>query len=123
MAGLELRNVRVRVFVDGKRKLQEFGELAFTGFGLTGPVILTLSGSIVDALDRGQKVIVSLDLKPGLDDKKLDNRLIRDLDQPGRRGDRQYSARAFAATDGTDLPGILRPACHCRYQEFPRHNA
>ncbi len=79
MAGLELRNVLVRVSIDGKRKLQEFGELAFTGFGLTGPVILTLSGNIVDALDRNQKVILSLDLKPALDDKKLDNRLIRDL--------------------------------------------
>ena len=79
MAGLELRNVQVRVYVDKKRQLQEFGELAFTGFGLTGPVILTLSGSIVEALDRGQKVLLSLDLKPALDDKKLDNRLIRDL--------------------------------------------
>lgn len=79
MAGLELRNVQVLVFLDGKRKGQEFGELAFTGFGLTGPVILTLSGDIVDALDRGRKVTLSLDLKPALDDKKLDNRLIRDL--------------------------------------------
>ena len=79
MAGLELRNVLVRVSIDGKRKLQDFGELSFTGFGLTGPVILTLSGGIVDALDRGNKVILSLDLKPALDEKKLDNRLIRDL--------------------------------------------
>ncbi len=79
MAGLELRNVQVRVYLDGKRKGQEFGEVAFTGFGLTGPVILTLSSSIVDALDSGRKVTLSLDLKPALDDKKLDNRLIRDL--------------------------------------------
>ena len=79
MAGLELRNVQVRVYLDGKRKRQEFGELAFTGFGLTGPVILTLSSDIVDALDRGWKVTLSLDLKPALDEKKLDNRLIRDL--------------------------------------------
>ncbi|TKB28606.1 NAD(P)/FAD-dependent oxidoreductase [Desulfopila sp. IMCC35006] len=79
MAGLELRNVQVRVYLDGKRKGQEFGELAFTGFGLTGPVILTLSSAIVDALNRGGKVTLSLDLKPALDEKKLDNRLIRDL--------------------------------------------
>ena len=79
MAGLELRNVQVRVYLDGKRKEQAFGELAFTGFGLSGPVILTLSSDIVDALDRGRKVSLSLDLKPALDDKKLDNRLIRDL--------------------------------------------
>lgn len=79
MAGLELRNIQVRVYLDGKRKGQEFGELAFTGFGLTGPVILTLSGTIVDALNNGRKVTLSLDLKPALDEKKLDNRLIRDL--------------------------------------------
>jgi hypothetical protein len=79
MAGLELRNVAVRLYLDGKRKGQEFGELAFTGFGLTGPVILTLSSVIVDALENGQQVTLSLDLKPALDDKKLDNRLIRDF--------------------------------------------
>ncbi len=79
MAGLELRNVQVRLYLDGKRKAQEFGELAFTGFGLTGPVILSLSCTTVDALDRGQKVNLSLDLKPALSEKKLDNRLIRDL--------------------------------------------
>lgn len=85
MAGLELRNVQVRLYLDGKRKAQEFGELAFTGFGLTGPVILSLSSSIVEALDKGQGVSLSLDLKPALNDKKLDNRLIRDL--AGRSGE------------------------------------
>jgi hypothetical protein len=85
MAGLELRNVAVRLYLDGKRKGQEFGELSFTGFGLTGPVILTLSSGIVEALDRGRRVTLAVDLKPALDDKKLDNRLIRDL--TSRRGE------------------------------------
>ena len=79
MAGLELRNVQVRLYLAGKRKGQEFGEVSFTGFGLTGPVILTLSSMIVDALDNKQQVTLSLDLKPALDDKKLNNRLTRDL--------------------------------------------
>ncbi len=85
LAGLELRNVQVRLYLDGKRKGQEFGELSFTGFGLTGPVILTLSSDIVDALNNDRLVSLSLDLKPALDDKKLDNRLIRDL--VGRGGE------------------------------------
>jgi predicted Rossmann fold flavoprotein len=85
MAGLELRNVQVRLYLDGKRKGQEFGELSFTGFGLSGPVILSLSGTIVDACNSGQKVTLSLDLKPALDERKLDNRLIRDL--TSRRGE------------------------------------
>jgi len=79
MAGLELRNVQVRLYLAGKRKGQEFGEVSFTGFGLTGPVILTLSSMIVDALDNKQQVTLSLDLKPALDNKKLNNRLTRDL--------------------------------------------
>lgn len=79
MAELNLRNVMVRMYVDGKRKRQEFGELVFTKFGLSGPVILTLSGDVVDALRGGSKVELSIDLKPALDDQKLEARLIRDL--------------------------------------------
>ncbi len=83
MNGLELRNVRVRLFIDGKRRAEEFGELSFTGFGLSGPVILSLSGMVVDAIDAGCEVVLSLDLKPALDHGKLDDRLLRDL---GSRG-------------------------------------
>lgn len=79
MADLNLRNINVRMYIDGKRKRQEFGELVFAKFGLTGPVILTLSGDAVDALRDGSKVELSIDLKPALDDQKLEARLIRDL--------------------------------------------
>ncbi len=85
MAGLELRNIGVRLTVDGKRKGYDFGELAFTGFGLSGPVVLSLSGIVVDALDQGRKVTLALDLKPALDSDKLDARLLRDL--AGRGGE------------------------------------
>lgn len=83
MAGLELRNIAVRLSIDGKRKGQDFGELSFTGFGLSGPVVLSLSSMAVDALDRGGKVTLGLDLKPALDSNKLDARLLRDLDARG----------------------------------------
>lgn len=85
MNGLDLRNIQVRLFIDGKRRGQEFGELSFTGFGVSGPVVLSLSGIVVDALDNGCKVSLSLDLKPALDHTKLDNRLLRDL--AGRGGE------------------------------------
>jgi predicted Rossmann fold flavoprotein len=81
MAGLQLRNVLVRLFVKGKKKAEAFGELAFMEFGLSGPVILTLSGQIVDALQADQEVSLVLDLKPALDDKKLDARLLRDFEK------------------------------------------
>lgn len=79
MAGLDLRNVAVRVYVNGKRKKVDFGEVGFTPFGIGGPVILTLSGFVVDSLKSGKKVELSLDLKPALSEQKLDARLQRDF--------------------------------------------
>lgn len=79
MAGLDLKNIGLRVYVDGKRRASDFGEAGFTRFGIGGPVILTHSRMAVDALRAGKKVAISLDLKPALDESKLDNRLQRDL--------------------------------------------
>ncbi|NLX19068.1 MAG: NAD(P)/FAD-dependent oxidoreductase [Desulfobulbus sp.] len=83
-AGLQLRNIRVQLFTSNKKQAEAFGELTFMEFGLSGPVILTLSGRVVDALAGGSEVFLMLDLKPGLDDKKLDARLIRDFEQRHR---------------------------------------
>lgn len=80
MAGLDLRNVTVRLLKDGRRCRQEFGEMGFTGFGVTGPVILTLSGEAVDGLRSGADMALSIDLKPALDEQKLEARLLRDLE-------------------------------------------
>jgi predicted Rossmann fold flavoprotein len=81
MEGLQLRNIQVRLFINGKKRGEAFGELGFTAFGLGGPVILTLSGIIVEALLQKNEVNLLIDLKPALDDKKLDARLVRDLEQ------------------------------------------
>lgn len=80
MAGLEIRNTLVRLFINGKKKAEAFGELTWMEFGLSGPVILTLSGRIVDALRAGSDVRLLLDLKPALDEQKLNARLLRDLE-------------------------------------------
>jgi len=85
LQGLNLRNVSVRLLVDGKRASELFGEMAFTRFGVSGPVILSLSRQVVDALHLGKSVILSIDLKPALDEKKLDARLLRDLDAYGKQ--------------------------------------
>ena len=76
---LALKNVALSLRVNGRKPVREFGEMLFTSFGVSGPVILTLSGRAVDALNAGLKVELSIDLKPALDDKKLDARLLRDL--------------------------------------------
>jgi hypothetical protein len=54
--------------------------MSFTKFGVTGPVILTLSGEVVDGLRRGDRMELALDLKPALDEQKLDARLLRDFE-------------------------------------------
>jgi predicted Rossmann fold flavoprotein len=85
LQGLSLRNVKVLVRDDGKKLGQGFGEMIFTHFGVSGPVILSLSRQVVDALRLGQKVELSIDLKPALDHGKLDARLLRELDAHGKK--------------------------------------
>ena len=86
LQGLSLRNVTAKVITGKQDKLAEaFGEMLFTHFGLSGPIILSLSRVAVDALREGQKVEISIDLKPALNEEKLDARLLRDLNTYGNR--------------------------------------
>lgn len=85
LQGLGLKNVRAVVWVNGKKSAAEFGELMFAHYGLSGPVILTLSRSVVEELSAGNLVEIGIDLKPALDEAKLDNRLLRDLDSHGKK--------------------------------------
>ena len=85
LQGLNLKNVKATVWVNGKKRADDFGEMLFTHFGLSGPIILTLSREVVRELQDKNRVEVSIDLKPALDEQKLDNRLIRDLDEHGNK--------------------------------------
>jgi hypothetical protein len=85
LQGLSLRHVTVRMWVNGKKRAEAFGEMLFTHFGLSGPIVLSLSRQVVDALRQGQRVVLSIDLKPALDERKLDARLLRDLDAHGKQ--------------------------------------
>jgi predicted Rossmann fold flavoprotein len=85
LQGLSLRNVAVRVWVNEKKQAEAFGEMLFTHFGVSGPTILTLSRQVVDALRLGQRVTLSIDLKLALDERRLDARLLRDLDAHGKQ--------------------------------------
>ncbi len=85
LQGLNLKNVRATIWVNDKKAGDAFGEMIFTHFGLSGPIILTLSRIMVTELQNGNNVGVSIDLKPALDEQKLDNRLIRDLNEHGKK--------------------------------------
>ena len=79
LQGLNLKNIKAQVICENKKVAEQFGELLFTDFGVDGPVILKLSLKIVDLLKMEKHVILSIDLKPALDHKKLDRRLLREL--------------------------------------------
>lgn len=81
LQGLSLKNVRVSMWVNSKKHSSEFGEMLFTHFGLSGPIILTMSRNIVVELENLNKVELVIDLKPALDDLQLDRRLLRDIEE------------------------------------------
>jgi predicted Rossmann fold flavoprotein len=85
LQGLSLKNVNAVVWINGKKHTEEFGEMLFTHFGLSGPIILTLSRIVVDGIRNKNKVEISVDLKPALDTQKLDARLVRDLNEHGKK--------------------------------------
>jgi len=76
--GLNLRNVQLTLWVDGRKAASEFGEAEFTERGLDGPIVLKLSRRIVDTMAAGRKLELTLDLKPALDAPKLEARLLRE---------------------------------------------
>lgn len=83
LQGLSLKNVRLTVGYEGKILRSFFGEMLFTHFGISGPIVLSAS-SIVNRLDLN-KVTLSLDLKPALSREKLEERIIRDFDNNKNR--------------------------------------
>lgn len=85
LQGLNLKNVKAVVWVNNKKFGDDFGEMIFTHFGLSGPIILTLSRIVVAELHKKNKVEITIDLKPALDEQKLDKRLIRDLNENGKK--------------------------------------
>ena len=76
MQGLSLRNVSLTVFESGKKIYTDFGEMLFTHFGVSGPMVLSASAHI----GKGDGWKISIDLKPALEEGKLDDRILRDLE-------------------------------------------
>jgi predicted Rossmann fold flavoprotein len=85
LQGLSLKNVTATLYLGGKKDQSEFGEMIFTHFGLSGPIILTLSGRAVDWLPK-EKVEVSLNLKPALSAEQIDLRLRREFQENPLKG-------------------------------------
>ncbi len=105
MQGLSLKNIEIRVRnAKGKVVYRDFGELLFTHFGLSGPVILSASAHM-SHFER-EKYTVSIDLKPALDEKQLDARILRDFSENRNRH--------FSNVLGALLPRLMIPVVIAR---------
>lgn len=79
LQGLTLKNVAIKVLENGKKVYDDFGEMLFTHFGISGPTVLSASAHLVRT--KMKNPIFEIDLKPGLTEEKLDDRIIRDFDK------------------------------------------
>jgi predicted Rossmann fold flavoprotein len=105
--GLSLRNVRATLLADGRAREREFGEMLFTHFGVSGPIILTLSGEAAQYLEKKKEVVLSIDLKPALDEEKLSARLVRDREAYGRRSFGNYLDELLPKKMAGIFPSLL----------------
>ncbi len=105
LMGLSLKNVTLTARADGKKLYEELGEMLFTHFGVSGPLVLSCSSRLGDALAEGKKIVLSIDLKPGLSPEQLDARLLRDLAAAG--------TKQLGSLMGGYLPKALIPVVLC----------
>lgn len=108
---LSLRNVEITVFDSKNKKIyDDFGELEFTKYGLDGPIIKSASCRMKDTSKENYKIV--LDLKPALDEEKLDKRIIKDFTK--------YTNKNFENSLDDLLPKKLIPVI-IELSEIPKH--
>lgn len=79
LMGLSLKNIEVSVKVDNKEVYSGFGEMLFTHYGVSGPLILSASRFVNNVVNKKPKLYI--DLKPAMSEKELDNRILRDFNK------------------------------------------
>lgn len=100
LQGLSLKNVTLQCYYQDKEVHKEFGEMIFTHFGISGPIVLSTSNYLTKYLDKG-RIKASINLKPALDEDILDKRIQRDFDK--------YSRKQLKNALDDLLPGKLIP--------------
>ena len=87
--GLSLKNVEIKIFQNNKKQDSRFGEMLFTHFGVSGPIVLDISKKTGELLEKGE-VVLSIDLKPVLAPEQLDARLQRDFQENLNKNFKNY---------------------------------
>ncbi len=99
LMGLSLKNIKMSVLLKGKEIYSDMGEMMFAHFGITGPLVLTASRYIDDKTD--ERPVIRIDMKPALNEKELDARLLRDI--------KKYANKDFKNALNDLLPQKLIP--------------
>lgn len=81
LQGLNLKNVSIKAINENKVVYEDFGEMLFTHYGLSGPIILSASSHLVRCKINGNNTKIVIDLKPALSEEKLDERILRDFSE------------------------------------------
>lgn len=113
--GLTLKNIRLVFQSDRAEFRSDIGEMVFTHFGVSGPLVFTASGNVSDWLAAKQKVFMFIDLKPGLTQDQIGQRLTRDL-KDGARKSVRTAARGLLPSRMADIlisRANIRPDLKC----------
>ncbi|MFH1542583.1 MAG: aminoacetone oxidase family FAD-binding enzyme, partial [bacterium] len=90
LQGLTLKEIAISVIIDEEKKFEAEGDILFTHFGVSGPVVLNLSGDVIDALAKKRKVELSLNLRKDYTTQEFDQALQKELSSFGSRTVAQY---------------------------------
>lgn len=101
LQGLSLKNIKATLICNGKEVYSDFGEMLFTHFGVSGPVILSGSSYVTKRIKDGEEIKIKIDLKPALSEEELDGRILRDF--------AEVINKDFANSLGKLLPTKLIP--------------
>ena len=123
LQGLSLKNVRLTLKRGKKVLYSDVGEMLFTHFGISGPLVLSASAHMAELAPEDVEVL--LDLKPGLTAEQLDARLLRELDAPGKRQLRTLLTTLYPASLAEEMPALCgipahTPACEITREQRAR---
>lgn len=106
LQGLTLKNVKLSLIINEKTVYKEMGEMLFTHFGISGPLVLTAS-SILASYDSSSKKMVHIDLKPALTDEEFDQRLIRELKEGNKKEIKNIIGNIYPVKLGLELCKLI----------------
>lgn len=105
LEGLSLKNIVLTAESQGKVLYSEMGEMLFTHNGISGPLVLSLSALMADRISSGEHISLYIDLKPGLNDKQLDERILKDFSE---NLNRKFSNSLGKLLPSTIIPVVVR---------------